>query len=120
MGIVRIVIALVLMVHPIFRTFDGDVPGFGEFLGSVGFPLGVAVAWLITLIEFFSSVVMIMGRLVVPGCIGHGVILVVGIGMEHARHGWFVVGGGTNGMEYSVTLIACLVAIGWAYWPRKA
>jgi putative oxidoreductase len=33
--------------------------------------------------------------------------------------GWFVVGGGRNGMEYSVVLIACLFAMHWSYWPPK-
>jgi putative oxidoreductase len=119
LAIVHIVVALVLMVHPFFRIVEGEVGGFGEFLSSVGLPLGVAVAWLITLGTFLGSVAMIAERLVVPGCIAHLIVLIVGIPMEHARHGWFVVGGGRNGMEYSVTLIACLVAILLAYWPRK-
>ena len=34
------------------------------------------------------------------------------------RHlGWFVVGAGRNGMEYSVLLIACLLANAWRWWP---
>jgi len=43
LDIVRIVVALVLSVHSINRIIVGDVPGFGEFLDSKGFPLGVGL-----------------------------------------------------------------------------
>ena len=31
--------------------------------------------------------------------------------MVHFREGWFVVGGGRNGFEYSVLLIVCFAAV---------
>ena len=117
LDIVRIVVALVLSVHSITRITGGDVAGFGEFLGSIGFPLGVALAWFITLSTLASSVALVIGRLVVPACICHIIVLVLGILLDHMHHGWFVVGGGRNGMEYSVVLIACLFAVLWSYWP---
>jgi putative oxidoreductase len=119
LDIVRIVVALVLSVHSIVRITSGEVPDFGEFLGSIGFPLGVGLAWLITLSTLASSVALVIGRLIVPACICHIIVLVIGIFISHMRHGWFVVGGGTNGMEYSVLLIACLSGVLWSYWPQK-
>ncbi|MEO6633371.1 MAG: DoxX family protein [Mucilaginibacter sp.] len=119
LDIVRIVVALVLSVHSITRIIGGDVNGFGEFLGSIGFPLGVALAWFITLSTLASSVALIIQRLVVPACFCHIVVLIMGILLDHMHHGWFVVGGGTDGMEYSVVLIACLFGVLWSYWPRK-
>ena len=43
----------------------------------------------------------------------HGFIvqLAAGIWLVHAPNGWFVVGGGRNGVEYSVCLIAGFVAL---------
>ena len=119
LDIIRITVALVLSVHSITRIIGGDVAGFGEFLGSIGFPMGVALAWLITLSTLASSVALVIGRLVVSACICHIVVLVMGIFLDHMHHGWFVVGGGRDGMEYSVVLIACLFAVLWSYWPRK-
>ena len=119
LDIVRITVALVLSVHSITRITGGDVAGFGEYLGSIGFPLGVALAWLITLSTLLSSVLLIIRRLIVPACICHIVVLAAGILLDHIHDGWFVVGGGRNGMEYSVVLIACLVAVLWSYWPGK-
>jgi len=119
LDIVRIVTALVLSVHSIYRIIAGDVGGFGEYLNSTGFPFGVALAWLITLSTLASSVAIIIRRLVVPACICHIIVLFAGIILDHVHDGWFVVGGGRNGMEYSVVLIACLVAVMWSYWPQK-
>jgi len=34
-----------------------------------------------------------------------------GIALVHAPAGWFVVGLGRNGMEYSILLIICLAAV---------
>jgi len=120
LGVVRIAVALMLAVHGIHGACNpAAVNGFGGYLGSIGFPLGVALAWSIMIMQIVCSAALIFRRLVVPACIVHIVILVVGIGLIHAHAGWFVVGPGANGMEYSVILIACLSAVLWAYWPKK-
>ena len=118
LDVVRYAIALITTVHPVYRIYLGDVSGFGEFLQSIGWPMGVAVAWMVTLIQLFGGLALIVRRLIVPSCILNIFIFLVGIYTDHMAHGWFVVGAGTDGMEYSVTLIACLFAIIWAYWPR--
>ena len=38
-----------------------------------------------------------------------------GLFMVHAPFGWFVVGAGRNGMEYSALLIVCLLLVGWQH-----
>jgi len=119
LDIVRIVVALVLSVHSIVRMTDGLVGDFGEFLSSVGCPFGVALAWFVTLSTLASSVALVIGRLVIPACICHIIVLFIGILFAHRHSGWFVVGGGRNGMEFSVVLIACLFAVMWSYWPGK-
>ena len=45
--------------------------------------------------------------------------MVFGIWLVHARHGWFVVGHGFNGMEYSVTIIAALLATALTAPPTR-
>jgi putative oxidoreductase len=39
------------------------------------------------------------------------IILIAGIVMVHYPEGWFVVGGGRNGMEYNFLLIAVIVSL---------
>ncbi|HKJ16853.1 MAG TPA: hypothetical protein VJ984_05875 [Xanthomonadales bacterium] len=48
----------------------------------------------------------------------YAVIYAVGIVLVHAPEGWFVVGLGRNGMEYSVLLIVCLLSNAWLHSPR--
>jgi putative oxidoreductase len=120
LDIVRITVALVLSVHSIVRIIGGHVSGFGRSLGSYGLPLGIGLAWLITLSTLTASVALVVRRYVVPACICHMIVLITGIFLNHIHDGWFVVGSGRNGMEYSVVLIACLTGVLWSYWPKKS
>lgn len=52
-----------------------------------------------------------------PEAWGHAVILAAGAVLVHYPAGWFVVGAGRNGMEYSALLIVGLLAVAWAHWP---
>lgn len=109
--ILRLSLALVLSVHPWARTIEWSVPQFGEYLSSQGLPFGFALAVAITAYEALGAACIALNRWVrfmVPGNIA---ILVAGIVMVHGREGWFVVGGGRNGVEFSVLLIMCLVTV---------
>ena len=90
---------------------EGHVAGFGGALKSWGFPFGVALAWGITLFEIAAATALLAGRLVIPASIGLALELAAGIALVHAKEGWFVVGGGRNGMEYSVLLITGFLAL---------
>lgn len=105
------VLALLLMIHGVARISDGGVAPFGEFFTSLGVPLGVWLAWAITGFELVGGATLALGRLVTPIAALFAVQIATGIALVHARHGWFVVGGGTNGVEYSVCLIAGFVAL---------
>lgn len=116
--VLRLGVALLIGVHSFFRLFKGTVPDFGAYLASVGFPLSLALAWAISLAEAAGVVCLASGRWVRWAVPVHISILVAGIYLIHGREGWFVVGGGRNGMEYSVLLIVGLVAI-WLAEPDR-
>jgi putative oxidoreductase len=65
-----------------------------------------------------GSVLLFLGFLVRPVAVGFIVNLTMGIILVHRHSGWFVVGGGQNGMEYSVLLVAGMVAMVIAGPPR--
>ncbi|HQR17511.1 MAG TPA: DoxX family protein [Gemmatimonadales bacterium] len=109
--ILRATIGLLLTIHGVYRVYDGGVTGFGVFLDAQHVPLGPAVAWLITIVEIVGGPALILGFLVRPLCAWFAVELTMGILLVHASDGWFVVGGGRNGMEFSVLLIICLAVI---------
>jgi putative oxidoreductase len=109
--IVRVAAAAMMVIHGTYRIFDGGVTPFGGFLGSQGLPAGVAVAWLLTIVEIAGGLLLMAGRFVRPLCVWFGLELLAGIALVHFREGWFVVGGGRNGFEYSVLLIVCFAAV---------
>ncbi len=109
--IVRVAAAAMMVIHGIYRIFAGGVTPFGGFLGAQGLPAGVAVAWLLTIVEIAGGLLLMAGRFVRPLCLWFGLELLAGIALVHLREGWFVVGGGRNGFEYSVLLIVCFAAV---------
>lgn len=112
--VLRIAIALLIAAHGWARWLAGGISPFGGWLDAQGIPLGLALAYAITLVEIVGTPFLALGRFVVPICLLYSGIYLVGIVMVHAPEGWFVVGLGRNGMEYSVLLILCL--LGLAYW----
>lgn len=108
----RLLLSGIVMAHGWARVLSGAVAPFGEFLDGQGFPFGSAIAWAITFFEISGSIVFALGRFVPHIACGFSLIYAVGIILVHASVGWFVVGLGRNGMEYSVLLIASLLLVG--------
>lgn len=109
----RIVVAILLIIHGLARVRLGIVDDFGGFLTGRGFPLGVPLAWSLTLFEIVGGAVLAWGRWVRVIAVVFCVELTAGIALVHFPEGWFVVGAGRNGMEYSVLLIAVLAALAY-------
>jgi putative oxidoreductase len=115
--IVRVAAAGNLLIHGATRLTTGGVSGFDEHLHSLGYP--PFTAWVITIFEIFASISIIAGIWIVPLCILFCLELTMGIIMVHLREGWFVVGGGRNGMEYSVLLILCFIATAIGHGKKR-
>lgn len=114
----RIVLSVLMFIHGASRIAAGTVDDFGGFLGSIGFPLGFYLAWTITLFELIGSVLLAAGFYTWIIALIFAVHLAVGIALVHYKEGWFVVGGGRNGMEFSVLLIAAFLTIAWSHYKR--
>ena len=108
----RIVVAGLIAAHGWMRFLGGGVVPFGQWLDSQHMPFGLAIATAITGIEVLGTPIYAVGRFVPALSVAYASIYAVGIAMVHAREGWFVVGAGRNGAEYSVLLIACLLCLG--------
>ena len=103
--------ALVLIIHGVARAWLGIVDDFGVALNAWGFPAGLALAWVITIVEIIGGALLAAGLLVRPLCAWFAFQLLMGIYLIHGRVGWFVVGAGRNGMEFSALMLLCLVVI---------
>jgi putative oxidoreductase len=117
--ILRVTVAVLILIHGGFRLVAGGVVPFGVWLESQGFPMGFAWALAVTLFELVGPALMLARRWTSLAALGHAAILTLGMILVHLPFGWFVVGGGRNGMEYSVILIVSLLTIAWAYWPDR-
>ena len=109
--LLRVALAVLIGLHGIARVADGGVDDFGGFLNASHIPLGPAVAWLITIVEIAGGLAFGLGILVRPLAAWFVIQLLMGIVLVHARNGWFVVGLGRNGVEYSVLLIVCFTVV---------
>lgn len=117
LAIVRIAAAGNMLIHGISRTVTGGVAGFDEYLSSLGFP--PYSAFIITAFELIAAVLIILNRWTSILSIFFCIELIMGIILVHGPEGWFVVGHGRNGSEYSVLLIVCFASAIIAYWPKK-
>jgi putative oxidoreductase len=111
--ILRIALAVVLLAHSIPSIFTGAVNDFGrQYLNAVGFaPVGLFLAWAIKLSHVASAVCLILDKYVKLASIITIFILVTGIIMIHYKEGWFVVGGGRNGVEFNFLLIMVFLSL---------
>jgi len=111
--ILRFAIAIILLTHGLAGMFNNGVNDFGNlYLNQVGFaPFGLYIAWAIKLSHVACAVLLILNKQVKWAAIITIPILIAGIIIVHFKEGWFVVGGGRNGMEYNFLLICVLLAI---------
>jgi putative oxidoreductase len=120
LAFIRMALATLLFVHGVARVLADGVAPFGVFLESRGFPFGLGIAWFVTVFELVAAPVFAAGRWITPIALVFSAIYACGIWLVHAPAGWFVVGLGRNGAEYSVLIIACLLAHAWAHRTRSS
>ena len=110
--ILRIVLGVIFVAHGAAALFgDGGPGGLAGFLGSLGVPVPILAAWLVTLLEFVGGMFLIVGLFVLPTAILLAVHMLMGIILVHAQNGFYVVGPGTNGVEFNLLLIAGLLSL---------
>jgi len=112
MLLLRLCVALILMVHGVTGMVEDGLLGFGGYLAGQGFgSLGLAMAWVIKLSHVVAAACIVTRKWEMWPVLLTMVILVAGIFMVHLPNGWFVVGGGFNGIEFNLLLISALAAI---------
>lgn len=117
--LLRITVAGIIGAHGWARLIAGGVAPFGGFLDSQGFPAGFYWAAAVTGTEIVGSILLLLGRFAAPLALLFSFIYATGIALVHAKAGWFVVGLGRNGSEFSVLLIVCLLAIALQHLRAK-
>lgn len=103
----RFAIAIILLFHSVPSFFDNGINDFGNmYLNQVGFaPLGVYLAWAIKISHVVAAICLITEKYIKWASVVTIIVLIMGIIMIHFKEGWYVVGGGRNGMEFNFLLI---------------
>ena len=113
--VLRLTLAGLLAAHGWARLLNGAVEPFGLWLDGLGFVIGAGIAWGVTIFEIVGTLLLAAGRFVFPLALVFAAIYIAGLILVHLPEGWFVVGLGRNGMEYSVLLIITLICVGLHY-----
>ena len=119
--LLRLALAIVLLSHSIPGMFNNGINDFGNlYLNQVGFaPAGLYLAWAIKLSHVVCALLFLLNRYVLWAGLVTIAILVAGIVMVHYKEGWFVVGGGRNGMEYNFLLVCVVATLMQAAWAER-
>jgi putative oxidoreductase len=118
-AVLRLVLAGLIAAHGWARWWAGGVAPFGAWLEAQGWPGGIFIAIAITVFEILGSASLALGRFVPQLCLAFAGIYAIGIALVHAKAGWFVVGLGRNGAEYSVLLIVCFLLVALQHLPTR-
>lgn len=118
--VLRFALAIIFISHAIARIQLGTVANFGDFLNTQGFrPIGFYLAWGVTIYELIGGALLLGGRYLKWVCLLFILHQIGGITLVHFKQGWFVVGSGQGGCEYSFLLIASLLAIAFPAGFRR-
>lgn len=110
--ILRFAVTVILLMHSVPSLFSPSIFEFGVYLNDAGFkPFGVVLAWAIKLSHVAAALCFLLNRFIRIAGYVTLFILLVGIIMVHFQEGWFVIGGGSNGVEFNFLLIAVIITI---------
>jgi putative oxidoreductase len=111
--LLRIALIIIFLVHSLAGMYNNGINDFGNlYLNQIGFaPLGVPLAWTIKFSHIGLAYSLITNKFLKFSVFVTIFILLMGVFMIHIKDGWFVVGGGRNGVEFNFLLILCLLSI---------
>jgi putative oxidoreductase len=113
LSFLRIALIIIFLVHSLAGMFNDGINNFGNlYLNQVGFaPFGLPLAWIVKLSHIALVFSLITNKYLKATSFFTIFVLLMGIVMIHFKEGWFVVGGGRNGVEFNFLLIMSLLSI---------
>ena len=105
--VLRLVIGVVFLAHGGQKLF---VVGFGNvaaFMGKIGIPAAMLAAIVVTLVEFFGGLALVLGFLTRWAAALLAINMLVAILTVHLPGGFFL----PAGVEFALTLFAANVAL---------
>jgi len=108
--VLRIAVAVVFLVHGGQKLFVFGFHGVIGFFTQIGIPAPGLSAPVVTLVEFFGGLALLLGIATRWAAILLAVEMVGAILFVHAKNGFFL----PTGFEYAFTLVAANIALALA------
>ena len=109
LAVLRVTIGGIFLVHGWYKLFGWGVGEFAGFLAGARFPAAGALAWLVTLVEFFGGLMLIIGWLTRWAAIPLFVEILTAMLAVQFENGFFVLPpAGVGGYEYNLALLGAL------------
>lgn len=83
----RFIVGYGFMAHGFAKFFRGP-EGFAHILEAMGFPLPLAMSWLVVFVEIFGGLAILLGAFVVLTTIPCMIVLLVATVTVHIQHGF--------------------------------
>lgn len=109
--ILRLYMGITFLLHGMARLYYMSLDDFGAFLNSRGFIIGVAIAWTITIAEVIGGFLLMIGYKIQYILIFNFLVILGGIILVHFKNGFFVVGHGQGGVEYSLLILSVIMVL---------
>ena len=105
--LLRFGLMVIMIMHGIPSFVEMSVIDFGNALTEVfGFGImGLPMAIVIKLIHVVTIPALLLNKYLKPLALLNIIIFITGILLIHWKHGWYVVGGGSEGIEFNFLLI---------------
>ncbi|MGO4550338.1 DoxX family protein [Lysobacter sp. 2RAF19] len=117
--VLKLAVCAIIFTHGVHRYLYGEIVPLGNVLAQMGFPFAQVQAQLINLAETGGTLLIALGLFVRSMCAVLILIFITGIVLFHWQAGFFIVGPGEGGWEFSALLIASFAAVAIDYWPVR-
>lgn len=102
--VLRVVLGAIFVAHG-FQKISGDMHGFTQTVGRLGFPAPFLFAWAAALAEFLGGICVLVGLFTRWAALAIVVVMSVAVTKVHLHQGL------VGGYEYPLTLLAIAVAV---------
>ena len=105
--VLRVVLGVTFILHGGQKLFVYGLDGVAGSFGQMGIPAAGFFGPLVTFVELFGGVALVLGALTRVAALGLGITMVVAILTAHLKQGFFNPGG----IEFPLALLASSVAL---------
>jgi putative oxidoreductase len=116
--VLRLTVGLVFFMHGVPKL-TGGMEQTAQFFASLGIPAPVVAAWAVAVLEVVGGIGLMAGLLTPLWNLLFIAEMVTAIAVVHYPRGFYVIGPGQGGYEFSMLLIAanvCLLLVGAGAW----